>query len=132
VSVARKTLRSKGFESIAVIGLAKRQEEIVGPRGLEIRRLPRSSEALKLLQRVRDEAHRFAITYHRRLRGSVLKASSLDSISGIGHARKIALLAAFGSPERLKRATPEELGRVSGIGPGLASRIHKALHGLED
>ncbi|MBU1701530.1 MAG: excinuclease ABC subunit UvrC [Candidatus Eisenbacteria bacterium] len=132
VSIARKTLRSKGFEEIPVIGLAKRHEEIVGPRGLEIRRLPRSSAALKLLQRVRDEAHRFAISYHRRLRGSVLRASSLDSISGIGHSRKVALLAAFGSPERLKNATPEELTDVPGIGPQLARRIHEELKGLEN
>ncbi|MBD3334081.1 MAG: excinuclease ABC subunit UvrC, partial [Candidatus Eisenbacteria bacterium] len=127
LSAARKVLRDKGFEGISIIGLAKREEEVVGPKALETRRLPRSSPALKLLQRVRDEAHRFAISYHRRLRGSVLKASSLDAVPGIGHSRKVALLAAFGSLDQLRQASPEEIARVPGFGRQLAQQVHAAL-----
>lgn len=127
VSRAREVLRSRDLSRIPVIGLAKRHEEVIGPAGLESRRLPPTSRALKLLQRIRDEAHRFAVSYHRRLRGSALKASSLDAVPGIGPKRKVSLLATFGSLERLRASTPEEIAQGSGVSLTIARRVHEAL-----
>jgi excinuclease ABC subunit C len=127
VGAVRRCLEAAGYGNIPVVGLAKRHEEILGPDPHEVRRLPRSSPALKLLQRVRDEAHRFAVSYHRRLRAKSLRSSFLDGIPGIGEARKSALLRAFGSLERLRGATAEEIAKVPGIGRGLAERIRRAL-----
>ena len=88
---------------------------------------PRSSEGLYLLQRIRDEAHRFAITYHRKKRGATATASVLDGIAGLGPARQKALLARFGSVARLRKATVEQLQEVKGVGPALAATIHAEL-----
>jgi len=110
LSAAREVLAGFGLHEVQLIGLAKREETIVRENG-EIR-LPRSSEALKLLQRVRDEAHRFAITYHRLLRDRKTTASELDRIPGIGEVKKLSLLHHFGSVARIKKATAEELARV--------------------
>ncbi len=123
LGVAVKTLRRYGFVETAVIGLAKREEEVYLPGSTDPVRLPRSSAALKLLQRIRDEAHRFAITYHRRLRDNETLSSVLDEIPGIGAVKRRNLLAHFGSAEAVGAAPIDELVRVPGIGPSDAERI---------
>jgi len=90
--------------------------------------LPRSSEALYLLQRVRDEAHRFAISYHRDKRARRVRASVLDAVPGLGQARKQALIKHFGSVKRLKQASAEEIAQVKGFGKTTAEKIYAALH----
>jgi excinuclease ABC subunit C len=113
---------------VAVVSLAKRIEEIFVPgRGTPIV-LERNSDALKTLQRVRDEAHRFAITFHRNRRDTAMTASALDGIRGVGPARKRALLLHFGSPERLVSASREELEAVPGVPGKLAREIHRQLN----
>jgi excinuclease ABC subunit C len=89
--------------------------------------LSRTSEGLYLLQRVRDEAHRFAITYHRAKRGKAVTVSALDSVPGLGPARRAALLKKFGSVKALSAASPEEIAAVPGIGPKLAETVTGAL-----
>jgi excinuclease ABC subunit C len=111
--VARAALARFGFHGTQLIGLAKR-EETVHREGGTIN-LSRRSEALRLLQRVRDEAHRFAITYHRLLRDRRTTASELDRIPGIGPAKKLSLLHHFGSVARIRTATPAELAEVRGL-----------------
>ena len=111
---ARTVLARHGFADTDLIGLAKREETIVREQG-ELK-LPRKSEALKLLQRVRDEAHRFAITYHRLLRDERTTASELDLIPGIGRVKKLSLLHHFGSVVKIREATGKELGEVRGLG----------------
>ncbi|MBU2501484.1 excinuclease ABC subunit UvrC [bacterium] len=113
LSAARSVLAAHGLHAVQLIGLAKREETIHGERGTL--NLSRHSEALRLLQRVRDEAHRFAITYHRLLRGRSSIASELDLIPGIGKAKKLALLHHFGSVARIRAAGPAELGEVRGL-----------------
>ena len=123
LSVGVKTLHRYGFVETAIVGLAKREEEIYLPGAAEPVQLPRSSEALKLLQRIRDEAHRFAITYHRKLRGKETLQSVLDEIPGIGRVKRRSLLAQFGSAEAVGNASPEDLARVPGIGESDVRRI---------
>ena len=94
-------------------------------------RIPRGSEALFLLQHLRDEAHRFAITYHRQKRAKRSLHSPLDDIPGVGATRKKTLLKRFGSLLRLQQATVEEIEATPGVGPGLARTIYEHLHGLE-
>lgn len=118
---ARAVLARHGFGDTDLIGLAKREELIVRENG-ELR-LSRRSSALRLLQRVRDEAHRFAITYHRLLRGQRLTASELDRIPGIGQVKKLALLSRFGSIAALRRAGAQELDMVHGINARDVARI---------
>ena len=89
--------------------------------------LPRTSEALYLVQRIRDEAHRFAITFHRSKRGKAMVASALDEIPGLGEVKRAALVKHFGSVAQIKQATEEELTQVPGIGPALAQKIMAAL-----
>ena len=125
---ACRALTELGIDDVAVCGLAKRLEEVWLPGEEFPVILPRSSEGLYLLQRVRDEAHRFAITYHREKRSRGLTASALDSVPGLGPARRAALLKQFGSVKRLTAATPEEIATVPGIGPRLAGTIVAALH----
>ncbi len=108
-----------------IIALAKRFEEIYYDPGTEPLRLPASSEALKILQRIRDEAHRFAITYHRKLREKELKSSLLDEIPDIGEKKKKLLLQHLGSVEKISRAGIEELAVVPGIGKETARKIHR-------
>ena len=110
LSAARAVLAEFGLHEVQLIGLAKREETIVRETG-DIK-LPRNSEALKLLQRVRDEAHRFAITYHRLLRDRSTTASELDLIPGIGQVKKLSLLHHFGSVAQIRKACPEELSQV--------------------
>ncbi len=113
---------------VAVIGLAKRLEEVHVPGRSSPVAVAKGSEALRLLQRVRDEAHRFALDFHRRRRGQAMTHSLLDELPGVGPARKRALLSYFGSPERLVGASREELEAVPGIPGKLAREIHRQLH----
>lgn len=122
---ARARLAELGLGHLAVVGLAKRFEIIVvdWPDGTPEIILPIDSEALKVVIRLRDEAHRFAITYNRNLRLKKIRESALDEIEGIGEARKRDLLRHFGSVRRIAAATPEEVAAVPGIGPQMAARI---------
>jgi len=113
---------------VAVVGLAKRIEEIFLPGRKDPILLERGSDSLRLLQRVRDEAHRFAITFHRSRRDKAMTASVLDGVRGVGPARKRALLRHFGSPDRLLSASREELEAVPGVPGKLAREIHRQLH----
>jgi excinuclease ABC subunit C len=112
----------------AVIGLAKRIEEVFVPGRSDPVPVPPDSEALRLLQRVRDEAHRFALDFHRARRGKAMTRSLLDELPGVGPVRKRALLDHFGSPDRLVTASREELEAVPGIPGKLAREIHRQLH----
>lgn len=127
VRAAQDALMAAGVSDLPVIGLAKRLEEVWLPEARDPIILPRTSEALYLLQRVRDEAHRTAIGLHRKRRGKRSTASALDDISGLGPIRAKALLRHFGSVRALRSATTAELGSVSGIGPVLAATIALAL-----
>ncbi|HEX7660892.1 MAG TPA: excinuclease ABC subunit UvrC [Pseudonocardiaceae bacterium] len=127
VTAASDVLDELGITDIAVIGLAKRLEEVWLPGEPDPAILPRSSEALYLLQRVRDEAHRFAITYHRQKRGRRMTASVLDNVPGLGQARKTALLKHFGSLKRLREASVDEISEVRGVGPRIAAAVHAGL-----
>ena len=124
---AIRVRREMGVE-IPVIGLAKRLEEVFGPGDPEPIVLPRASEALFLLQHLRDEAHRTAVGFHRRKRAKRSLASPLDDIPGVGPARKKALLKAFGSLAKLRSAEQGEIAEVPGIGPELAGVIYAGLH----
>lgn len=115
-------------EKVAAIGLAKRYEEIYRPGFPDPVLLPRTSRALHLIQRVRDEAHRFAITYHRTLRGKTMRASVLNDIPGVGPKRKKALLKHFGSVEKLKAATMEEILAAPMITKAAAQAIYMFFH----
>ena len=128
VRAAQDALMELGVTDVPVIGLAKRLEEVWLPDEHEPLILPRSSEGLYLLQRVRDESHRFAITFHRKRRGKAMTSSVLDDIDGLGQVRAKALLKHFGSMKALKAASIEELKQVVGVGPALAARIHEGLH----
>ncbi|GAA0443136.1 UvrABC system protein C [Acrocarpospora corrugata] len=128
-AAAQRALDELGVDDVAVCGLAKRLEEVWLPGDDQPVILPRSSEGLYLLQRVRDEAHRFAITYHRAKRSRTLKESALDEVPGLGPARRQALLRHFGSVKRLSDATAEEIREVPGIGPSTAEAIVAALQG---
>ncbi|MDY5954583.1 MAG: excinuclease ABC subunit UvrC [Kiritimatiellia bacterium] len=124
---ARKVLSEMGV-SIPTVGLAKRLEELVVDDGREPILLPRDSEALKVIMRIRDEAHRFAITYNRTLRNRAIRASVLDEIEGIGAAKKRLLLQRFGSAARLAKASEAELVALPGITPALAKAILERLN----
>jgi excinuclease ABC subunit C len=126
LGVATKVLEELGL-SIPHIGLAKRLEEIYFPDTPDPLRIPRGSEALFVLQHIRDEAHRFAITYHRQKRERRALVSPLDQIPGVGPSRKKALMKRFGSLSRVRPAQPEQLAEVTGIGPELARAIHEHL-----
>ncbi|HET7414720.1 MAG TPA: excinuclease ABC subunit UvrC [Arthrobacter sp.] len=129
VAAASQALEDLGIDDVYVIGLAKRLEEVWVPHSDFPVILPRASQALFLLQRVRDEAHRFAITFHRQKRGKAMTASALDSIAGLGPAKRKALLKHFGSVKKIKQAGPEQLQEAPGIGPALAETIHGHLAG---
>ncbi|WP_280241467.1 excinuclease ABC subunit UvrC [Nocardia abscessus] len=127
VAAAAEVLDELGITDVAVIGLAKRLEEVWVPGESDPVILPRTSEALYLLQRVRDEAHRFAITFHRSKRSRRMTASALDSVPGLGTARRTALVTHFGSVAKLKQATVEEITEVPGIGMATAKAVLAAL-----
>jgi excinuclease ABC subunit C len=130
LSVAERVLTEHGL-SIPAIGLAKRLEEVYLPGQPQPLTIPRGSESLFLLQHIRDEAHRFAITYHRTKRAKRAIHSALDDIPGVGATRKKALLRQFGSLARLRAASPEEIAATPGIGPSLARTIYDDLHRLQ-
>ncbi|MFE2417961.1 excinuclease ABC subunit UvrC [Streptomyces hokutonensis] len=127
VAAAKKALDELGIDDIAVCGLAKRLEEVWLPGEDDPVVLPRSSEGLYLLQRVRDEAHRFAITYQRAKRAKRFRASPLDDVPGLGETRKQALIKHFGSVKKLRSATIDQICEVPGIGRKTAETIAVAL-----
>lgn len=127
VNAAHSALTTLGIDDVAVVGLAKRLEEVWVPGQDHPVILPRTSEGLYLLQRVRDEAHRFAITFHRQRRSKAMTTSVLDGIPGLGETRRKALLREFGSVKRIRAASVEDLQAVSGIGPALAATIAAEL-----
>ncbi|MFI0809727.1 excinuclease ABC subunit UvrC [Streptomyces echinatus] len=127
VAAARRALDELGIDDIAVCGLAKRLEEVWVPTEDDPVVLPRTSEGLYLLQRVRDEAHRFAITYQRTKRAKRFRAGPLDDVPGLGETRKQALIKHFGSVKKLRSATIEQIQEVPGIGRKTAETIAVAL-----
>ena len=131
VNAAMAAVTELGINDITVIGLAKRLEEVWLPGQDHPVILPRTSEGLYLLQRVRDEAHRFDNTFHRQRRSRSMTASALDGIPGLGPARQQALLARFGSVKALRRAEVDELVEVPGIGPAVAAAVVSRLRGDE-
>jgi excinuclease ABC subunit C len=128
LSAGMKALEPFTERGVAVVSLAKRIEEVFVPGRSEPILLEKGSDALRILQRVRDEAHRFAITFHRGRRDRAMTASVLDGVRGVGPARKRALLRHFGSPDRLLTASREELEAVPGVPGKLAREIHRQLH----
>ncbi|SNC59461.1 Excinuclease ABC subunit C [Kytococcus aerolatus] len=131
VRAARTALDAAGAGDVPVVGLAKRLEELWLPDDEYPVVLPRTSDALFLLQRLRDEAHRFAITFHRKRRSKAMTASALDTVPGLGPARRAALLEQFGTVRAIRAASPEELAAVKGIGPRLAAVVHEHLRSEE-
>jgi excinuclease ABC subunit C len=127
LAVAERVLSEHGLQ-IPAVGLAKRLEEVYLPGQPEPLMIPRGSEALFVMQHIRDEAHRFAVTYHRAKRAKRALRSELDDIPGIGATRKKALLKRFGSVARMRTATVEELAGTPGIGPHVARSLHEHLH----
>ena len=127
VAAAARAMAELEIQDVALGGLAKRLEEVWLPDDDFPVVLPRSSQALFLLQRLRDEAHRFAITFHRQRRSKAMTRSTLDAIPGLGPSRQKALLAAFGSVKALRAATAEQIAEVRGIGPALARTVVDAL-----
>ncbi|MSO43036.1 MAG: excinuclease ABC subunit UvrC [Candidatus Planktophila sp.] len=123
VNAAARALSELGIGDIALCGLAKRLEEVWIPGSSEPIILPRSSEGLYLLQRIRDEAHRFAITFHRSRRSKIMLESILDEVPQLGQTRRNALLERFGSVSAIRKATPEEIAATPGIGPKIAEVI---------
>ncbi|HEX6402197.1 MAG TPA: excinuclease ABC subunit UvrC [Pseudonocardiaceae bacterium] len=128
VAAAAQALFELGVTDVAVAGLAKRLEEVWLPGEADPVILPRSSEGLYLLQRVRDEAHRFAITYHRQKRSARMTSSALDDVTGLGQTRRTALLKHFGSVRRIQQASEAELTEVPGVGPSTARAVLAALN----
>jgi excinuclease ABC subunit C len=129
LNAATSVLAELGVQEISAVGLAKRFEEVYRPGHSEPIRIPRGSDALYLLQHIRDEAHRFAITYHRTLRDRRVRESALDRVPGIGEERKKALLKTFGSVRRILQASEDELASVVPV--PVARRIVQVLRGLE-
>ncbi|MCI2237623.1 excinuclease ABC subunit UvrC [Paenibacillus sp. TRM 82003] len=129
VEAAARALADAGVVDVALCGLAKRLEEVWLPGEEHPLVLPRTSQGLFLLQRVRDEAHRFAITYHRAKRSRAMTGSALDGVPGLGKTRRAALLKHFGSVKRLRAATVEEVAAVPGMGPRTAAAVVAALAG---
>jgi excinuclease ABC subunit C len=127
VNAAQRALDELGITDIALCGLAKRLEEVWMPGSKDPLILPRNSEGLYLLQRIRDEAHRFAITFHRSRRSKVMLESILDEIPQLGSARRAALLDRFGSVAAIRKASVEDIGATPGIGSKIASIIESHL-----
>jgi excinuclease ABC subunit C len=128
LNVALEVLEEYGLrDQVPVVGLAKQEEEIFAPDRSDPVRLPRTSEGLYLMQRIRDEAHRFAITYHRRLRSKQTITSQLDGVPGIGPKRRSALLKHFGSIDAIRAASVEELAAVPSMTRKAAEQLHGSL-----
>ncbi len=128
LSAGLRALAGFREHGVVVISLAKRIEEVFIPGREAPLRLAHDTPELQLLQRVRDEAHRFAITHHRIRRDRAMRASILDELPGVGPARKRALLAHFGSPDAILGASREELEAVPGLPGKLARELHRELH----
>jgi excinuclease ABC subunit C len=128
LNAATQAMEDLGVEGVTTISLAKRMEEVFLPDRGDPVRIPRSSEALYLLQQVRDEAHRFAVTYHRLRRGKRMTASVLDAIPGLGKVRRKKLLRRFGSVKAMRAASVDDLGGVQGIPRAVAEAVYLALH----
>jgi len=131
LSQASEVLAELGL-SIPHIGLAKRLEEVYFPDRPDPLMIPRGSQALFVLQHIRDEAHRTAVAYHRSLREKRALRSPLDDIPGVGPTRKKALLKRFGSLTKLRAASAEEIAATPGVGPAMAASVHEHLHTPED
>jgi excinuclease ABC subunit C len=129
VAAAAEVLSEMGITDVAVCGLAKRLEEVWLPGEEDPAILPRTSEGLYLLQRIRDEAHRFAITYHRQKRSNRMTESALDGVPGLGSTRRTALLKHFGSVKKIRAASVEEITEVPGVGRRTAESVLEALNG---
>ncbi|MBZ2194706.1 excinuclease ABC subunit UvrC [Occultella gossypii] len=127
VAAAQSALDALGIVDVALVGLAKRLEEVWVPGEEFPLVLPRTSDGLFLLQRLRDEAHRFAITHHRKRRAKGMTRSALDSVPGLGPTRQAALLKAFGSVRAIRGASVAEIAQVPGIGPKMAATVAEAL-----
>ncbi|CAB4720600.1 unannotated protein [freshwater metagenome] len=127
VNAAARALGELGITDIALCGLAKRLEEVWIPGSSDPIILPRSSEGLYLLQRIRDEAHRFAITFHRSRRSKIMLESLLDEVPQLGQARRGALLDRFGSVAAIRKASREEIAATPGIGAKIAQLISEHL-----
>jgi excinuclease ABC subunit C len=127
LSAAGKALAELGVSEQPMMGLAKRLDEVFLPDHPDAIMIPKSSPALKLLQRIRDEAHRFAVGYHRQLRERRLRGSNLETIPGIGRERARRLLNHFGSLKRLTASSLDDLKKVPGLGPQLARRVYECL-----
>jgi excinuclease ABC subunit C len=130
VNAAQRALDELGITDIALCGLAKRLEEVWIPGSTDPLILPRSSEGLYLLQRIRDEAHRFAITFHRSRRSKIMLESILDEIPQLGSARRASLLERFGSVAAIRKASVDEIAATPGIGGKIASVIESYLEGI--
>ncbi|MDD3244333.1 MAG: excinuclease ABC subunit UvrC [Eubacteriales bacterium] len=129
---ARESMEALGVGAIPAVGLAKRFEHIIRVGHEEPLALPHSSPTLQLLQRVRDEAHRFAITYHRSLRAARTLRSQLEDIPGVGEKRRKALLRAYPVPALMKQATVEELAELDGMNAAVAQKVYDALHAPQE
>jgi excinuclease ABC subunit C len=127
VNAAARAMAELGITDIALCGLAKRLEEVWIPYSKDPLILPRTSEGMYLLQRVRDEAHRFAITFHRSRRSKVMLESLLDEIPGLGATRRTALLDKFGSVAGIRKASTQEISQIPGIGEKIAAAISEHL-----
>ena len=126
LAAARRALERTATRLVPMVGLAKRDETIVREQGPPLQ-LPRRSGSLRMLQRLRDEAHRFGLTYHRKLRGRARVTSAIERVAGVGPARRAALLRAFGSLAAVGAATPEEIVARARVPLALATRIADAL-----
>ena len=129
LSAGQAALSDAGLLQIPIAALAKEREELFVPNRHDPIVLPRTSQGLYLLQRIRDEAHRFAVTYHQKVRGKRAVRSVLDDVEGVGPARKRALLRRFGSVRAMRDAPVSDLAAVGGVGPALAERIKQAIEG---
>jgi excinuclease ABC subunit C len=127
LSAGQAALSDAGLLQVPIAALAKEREELFVPTRPEPIVLPRTSQALYLVQRVRDEAHRFAVTYHQKVRSKRAVRSILDDIEGVGPARKRALLRRFGSVRGIREAPIEQLAEVAGVSPAMAERIKQAV-----
>lgn len=128
LSAARQAMRELGFASIPTFGLAKEEEQLFAEWQPDPIIIEKGSRALHLLQRLRDEAHRFALSYHRNIRGKASLKSLLDEVEGIGEVRRRALLKTFGSLKEIEKATPEQLAAVKGMNKKSALAIHTFFH----
>ena len=128
LGMAYGVLEKLNLTHIPIIGLAKEFEEVFTPHSSRPIIIPKNNSALYLLQQVRDESHRFAITYHRKLRSKDISSSSLDDIVGIGKKRKIALLKEFGTIDNIKKASVEQLAKTNGMNQKTAENVYNFYH----